>query len=188
MQLTHFFYEAAGRPEVMQKKDIVTGSEVCCLCGQPVTQFILRKIAIPESFTDHDVFRNILGAAICLACAYTIKSEMAREKSCLVTEDHIFIYSTDKTKEKTEIKRSIDPKNPRINFVVLPKGGSILTVASQDAPLDRPFFLSIQDGQNPKHKLLRTRMNYNGKRHGFFYNRGTKTESEGVMYYVSSAI
>ena len=186
MPLTHFFYEAAGRPEVLP--DVVIGSEVCCLCGQPVTQFLLRKKAIPDTFTDHDVFRNLEGKAICLACAYTIKSKMARQQSCLVTEDHIFVYSADKTEKKTEVERSIDPENPRISLVVLPKGSSVLTVASQDAPLDRPFFLSIQDGQNPKHKLLRTRMNYNGKQHGFFYNRGTKTEDEGEIYYVSSAI
>ena len=187
MPLTHFFYEAAGRPAVMPE-DVVVGDEVCCLCGQPVTQFLLRGKAIPASFTDHDVFRKLSGTAICLACAYTIKSEMAREKSCLVTEDRIFVYSADKTKKKTEIERSIDPKNPRINLVVLPTGSSILTVASQDAPLDRPFFLSIQEGQKPKHKLLRTRVNYNGKQHGFFYNRGTKTKNKGEMYDVSSAI
>lgn len=173
---THFLWHVAGEPIATKGKKEETiplfhGDFQCLICGAYTDTAYTRKEIIGDNFVDLDVFTAYDSLWVCLACGYALKTEggYGLIKSFLATEDGVRIYKSD-SKLKAVKTESL---SPRQTLVTVP-AGKVMETAIQDAPPDRPFMLALQSGKQ-KHKALRTPVNWGGRQHGFFYNKGLET-------------
>ncbi len=91
MYPTHLIYKALGSPEV--KTEQCEG--ICAFCGTEITEGVLLKESVSETFTNYDLLIDRTASHVCRCCYACLKDARLRRMNFIATPEELIIFKRD---------------------------------------------------------------------------------------------